>query len=148
MAEAFHPFPDLPLTLQSDILALALPEHPVIISAFWTLDRETITYALRLPKTPSFESLQNMSQIENEFPSTVPIHLKYTLTTSLPLTFTPSSEETISLRSRLDILYLPFLQSSTCSAKPDVAHFLSCEENQKIKSLAFRLADFEEMVGN
>jgi hypothetical protein len=49
MATSFHPFTNLTIILQSDILDHTLPEDPALISAFWTMDLNRKSYNINLP---------------------------------------------------------------------------------------------------
>jgi hypothetical protein len=145
MATSFHPFTRLPITLQSDILASALPQEPVLISAFWNRNTPTSREcSLFLPKNSSYRTLQNIAVLNDPLSPLVPIYLTQTEPSSqsqespLPALKT----ETIFLRPSIDILYLPyqFFQKSvsTCLYIPD---FMSRETTQKIRRLAISLMD-------
>ncbi|KAN0103236.1 hypothetical protein V8E51_011549 [Hyaloscypha variabilis] len=147
MESSFHSFPNLPLTLQTSILNHALSPHPLLISAFWTLDPTGKSHILHLPTTPSFKDLQSIAQLNDPFLDIVPVRLKCTIDSrhfsSSPYTHVPTREEIIFMRPKKDILYLPFLESASSCATLNVAHFISCEENQRIKHIAIAHHDFE-----
>ncbi|KAE9364848.1 hypothetical protein N431DRAFT_111668 [Stipitochalara longipes BDJ] len=145
MATTFHPYPNLPQTLQSDILTHALPEDPVLISAFWTLIPDTQSYKFHLPPTKAFRSLQNIATLNDPLLPLGEIKLRYTSPAPHTPESAPIKEEIIYLRPSTDILYLPFLSIRYFSAKLDVTHFLSSPPNQKIKKLAITFADFSNM---
>jgi hypothetical protein len=147
MATSFHPFTRLPITLQSDILASALPQKPVLISAFWNHSSPTSREcSLFLPQNSSYRTLQNIAALNDPLSPLVPIYLTQTVSSSqsqespLPAPKT----ETIFLRPSIDILYLPyrFLQQSVSTCRLNIPDFLSREANQKIRRLAISRTDF------
>lgn len=94
MATYFHPFGRLPVTLQSDILASALPQKPVLISAFWNRSTPTSREcSLFLPKNSSHRTLRNLAALNDPLSAFVPIYLTQTVTSSQtqPLTNFPGS---------------------------------------------------------
>lgn len=156
MATSFHPFTRLPITLQSDILASALPQKPVLISAFWNRSTPTSREcSLFLTKNYSHRTLQNLAALNDPLSALVPIYLTQTVPSSQtqPLTSFPESPlpalktETFFLRPSIDILYLPYRlfqqRVSTCLNIPD---FLSREANKKIRRLAISVTDFQQIL--
>ena len=150
MAQIFHPFLSLPLTLQSDILNLALPQSPLLTSAFWRkADEESAAsyYKLCLPTTESFRTLQNIASLQHPLLTFLPIKLTHTEPLPRRSISGASSDpaapitSTIFLRRDVDILYLPLHEGVTL----DVPDFLDREENQKIKKLAITLGDFKTL---
>jgi hypothetical protein len=159
MATTFHLFPNLPLTLQADILAAALPPDPVLISAFWTSETTDNweTNILRLPTTRSFQTLQNIGQLQFPLLRLFPVHLKHTppppqyysgIPASIPIPSSspPPALQTIYLRPSIDILYLPHrLSMLNLRVRLDMTDFLAREENQRMKRIGITLRDFAEL---
>jgi hypothetical protein len=125
----FHPFPLLPLELQRQIFlyAFPLPTTPLLITLTHKPHPTSPQYLLT--SHPLLTTLSQLHHPALPFPKPSIITLK-----------TLGSVTTdVGIRIEIDILFLPILRTL------DIEHFLSVEGNRRVKKIALRASDVEEL---
>jgi hypothetical protein len=125
----FHPFHLLPLELQRQIFlyAFPLPTTPLLITL--TNNPPSRTPQNLLTSHPLLTTLSQLHHpaLPSPKPSIISLKTLSSVTTE------------VGIRIELDILFLPILRTL------DIEHFLSVERNRRVRNIALRARDVEDL---